>query len=107
MWYCWLTAASVAGYNLLKQWALQHGSGISPFEARYRPVYWAIALGGAAVWAVDLLDAAIVVRVVVTGLAVVPVLLVGRSLLMVDELFPELRRVPLLGRLPDRKGAVA
>src|SRR5690606_16689652 len=92
------TASTIVGYNLLKQWALNRGSGITVFERRYATVYAAVSAGGLAVWLVELLGAAVPIRVVVTGAAIAGTLLVGRRLLMVGELFPELRKVPVFGR---------
>lgn len=95
------TGATIVGYNLLKQWALRRGSGIRFFEPRYAALYTAIAAGTAAVWAIELAQMMVAVRVGVTALVVATVLYTGRRLLMVGELFPELRKVPLFGRLLD------
>lgn len=101
------TAATIVGYNVLKQWALNRGSGITVFERRYATVYLAVVVGGLAVWVVELLDAAVPIRVLVTGAAIAGTLLVGRRLLMVGELFPELRKVPIFGRFVDHRAVTA
>ena len=93
------TGASVAFYNLAKQWGLRRGSGVRVFEPRYAPLYATIVLGAAVLLAVDLTAMSVVVRVLAVAAATALVLWTGRHLLMVGDLFPELRRVPLMGRL--------
>ena len=94
----WGTAASIVFYNLLKQWALHASSGLAVFDRRYRTLYLTVIAATIGLLALDLSDAALAVRVLVVGGLVAAVLLVGRRILLVAELFPELGRIPLLGR---------
>ncbi|WP_426573890.1 flippase [Aquihabitans sp. McL0605] len=93
------TAASIVFYNLLKQWALREGSGLQLFDPRYLRLYLTIIAGTVGLLLLDLSGAAVVVRVVLVAAIVAIVLLVGRKVLMMGEMFPELNRIPLVGRL--------
>jgi O-antigen/teichoic acid export membrane protein len=94
----WGTAASIVFYNLLKQWALHASSGLEVFDGRYRSLYLTVGAATLGLLGLDLSDAALGPRVVVVGALIAAVLLVGRRILLVAELFPELGRIPVLGR---------
>jgi len=94
----WGTALSIIFYNLLKHWALHASSGLEVFDARYRRLYLTIIAATIVLLGLDVSDAALALRLVVVSTLVAIVLLVGRRILLVAELFPELSRIPLLGR---------
>ncbi len=95
----WGTAASISFYNLLKQWALHHASDLAVFDRRYLRLYLTIGGSTAVLLALGAIDAPVALRLpVIAGLTAL-VAIVGRRILLVGELFPELRRVPLVGRL--------
>lgn len=94
----WGTAATVVGYNLLKHLALRRATGVELLPARYRSVYGTIAAASLAILAGAVLDLPLVPAAGVAAVAAAAVLWVGRRELAVDAMFPELLRVPLLGR---------
>jgi len=95
----WGTAATVVFYNVLKQWALHQSTRLEWFDGRYGRLYLTIGAATVALLLLDLSDAAVVVRVAVVALVVAVVLFVGRRILLVGDLFPELQRIPLVRRL--------
>jgi O-antigen/teichoic acid export membrane protein len=95
----WGTGLTVAGFNVAKQVALHKGSSVTGFDRRYASLYATILGAAAALLAVDLVGAPIVLRAVVVAAASAAVLAVGRRLLLVGDLFPEVAKLPLVGRL--------
>jgi O-antigen/teichoic acid export membrane protein len=93
------TAATMIAHNVLKQVGLRRGTGISVFERRHGRVYVviAVATGGllAAQWA--LAPGPVLALAMVAG-ASCGVLGLSRRSLRVADMFPELLRVPVLGR---------
>jgi O-antigen/teichoic acid export membrane protein len=94
------TAVTMIAHNVLKQAGLRRGTGISVFEWRHGRVYAVIAIATAALlgaqWALSpgpVLALALVA--VVSG----GVLGLTRRSLAIGDMFPELVRVPILGRL--------
>jgi O-antigen/teichoic acid export membrane protein len=94
------TAATMLGHNVLKQMGLRRGTGISVFERRHGRVYLVIAGATTALlcaqWA---LSPGPVVALGMVAIASSAVLGLSRRSLRVGDMFPELLRVPLLGRL--------
>ncbi|CAN5431477.1 flippase [soil metagenome] len=95
----WGTAASVCFYNVAKQWALHRGSGVTGFDRRYLSLYVTISVATIVLLGVDVADLNLVLRVVAVGAASAAVLFIGRRLLLVGDLFPEVNRIPLVGKL--------
>lgn len=95
----WGTAATVLTYNLLKHLALRRATGVELLPERYATVYATIAVASVAVVASAVLRPPVALAVVVCGAATAAVLWVGRRELGVDDTFPELVRIPLVGRL--------
>jgi O-antigen/teichoic acid export membrane protein len=94
------TCVTLLGHNFLKQWALRRGTGISLLDRRHARVYGSIVVAtlllGLIALAVDLPALAAVALALVASVAVVRI---NRSELRVSDTFPELARVPLLGRM--------
>lgn len=101
----WGTAATVFGYNLLKHWALRRATGVELLPQRYRAVYVTIAVAFLALVASATLDLPLVAALAIAGAGSAAVLWVGRRELAVDALFPELLRIPLLGRFVAPRSA--
>ena len=91
------TAASVVLYNLLKQWGLHRGTGITLFDRQYLSLYGTIAVSTIFLASLGPLGAPAVLCLAVVIITSTAVLLMGRHVLAMGELFPELRRVPLVG----------
>jgi O-antigen/teichoic acid export membrane protein len=93
------TGATLIAHNLLKQYGLKM-AGIEIFEWRYLRVYVSIIVAALSVLAVEVwVRPGILGVVVVAGAASVAVFLANRRMLDVTDTFPELKRVPVLGRL--------
>jgi O-antigen/teichoic acid export membrane protein len=94
------TAVTMIAHNVLKQAGLRRGTGISVFEWRHSRVYVVIAIATAALlaaqWALSPGPLLALAMVAVASGGVLG--LTSRSLAMGD-MFPELVRVPILGRL--------
>jgi O-antigen/teichoic acid export membrane protein len=94
------TAATMLAHNVLKQAGLRRGTGISVFERRHGRVYVVISLVTAgllaAQWALS--PGPVLALAMVAG-ASCAVLALSRRSLRIGDMFPELLRVPLLGRL--------
>lgn len=93
------TGATLVAHNVLKQYGLRM-AGIDVFAGRYVRVYTSIVAATLVLLVIQVLFAPPVV--VVLGLAAVAslaVFSVNRRLLDVTDTFPELRRLPIIGRL--------
>ena len=87
-------------HNLLKQAALSRSTGIRFFDWHYARVYLIIAVCSGSLLAAQLLARPpLPVGLALAAVASALVLLLNRSLLEVDETFPELRRIPGIGLL--------
>jgi O-antigen/teichoic acid export membrane protein len=87
-------------HNALKQAALTRGTGIPFFERKHLRAYGAIVGTTLALVALSALaDPPLLVGGVLVVLASAFVLLVSRRSIQIGDTFPELRRLPLLGRL--------
>jgi hypothetical protein len=74
-------------------------TGVRALDARYLRVHAAVVGVTAAYAALSLAGPPLLVRIALTVVACLAVVWLSRRLLVVAETFPELRRVPLLGRL--------
>jgi hypothetical protein len=94
------TCVTLLGHNFLKQWALRRGTGISLLDRSHVRVYGSIVVATVLLGLVALIvDLPAVVAVVLALVASAAVLRINRSELRVSDTFPELARVPLLGRI--------
>jgi O-antigen/teichoic acid export membrane protein len=93
------TGATLIAHNLFKQYGLRM-AGIDIFVWRYVRVYASIAVATVGVLAVQVLVRPGVLEVVALAAAAsFGVFFVNRRLLDLTDTFPELKRVPVLGRL--------
>ena len=87
-------------HNLLKQAALSRSTGIRFFDWHYARVYLIIGICSGSLLAAQLLvRPPLPVGLALAAIASALVLVLNRSLLEVDETFPELRRLPGIGLL--------
>jgi O-antigen/teichoic acid export membrane protein len=86
-------------HNVLKQAALTRGTGIPFFERKHLPAYASIVgtAGGLAALSA-LTDPPLLVAGLLVAVASGFVLLMSRQSIQIGDTFPELRRLPLLGR---------
>jgi O-antigen/teichoic acid export membrane protein len=100
------TMIALIVHNLFKQAGLKLGTGIHLFEWRYLRVYLVIALCTAGLLAIQLATSPPVpLGLGLAALAALVVLLSNRRMLEVDQMFPEARRLPVLGWLASgRRG---
>ena len=97
---------TLACMNLLNQAGLGRGIGVPLFERRYARLYGVIAVGAAALAAVQaVVEPPFAASVVLAAVTSLLVLRLNRGLLDLEGTFPELRRIPLLGRLVGDTGA--
>jgi O-antigen/teichoic acid export membrane protein len=93
------TSSTLIVHNILKQWGLRRGTGISLFQRKDAVAYVAIAVGAGALLILhELLDPSIWIAVPLAAVASVAVLTLSRNVLRAGDTFPELARLPLLGR---------
>lgn len=86
--------------NLLNQWALRGSIRTAFVDREYRFCYAMIILGAAGLWMLQLaLTPGIVTSVAAAVVVSAFVLASSRRTLHLTETFPELRRIPLVGRL--------
>jgi O-antigen/teichoic acid export membrane protein len=94
------TCVTLLGHNVLKQWGLRRGTGISVLDPHARRTYGSILLGSLALLAVNvLLSPPVFVAFALAGVVSLAVVRFNRSELQVAETFPELSRIPLIGRI--------
>lgn len=99
------TAISIFVYNLLKQCGLRLGSGIPLFERRYLPLYATIVVSIAVMFGVQQLSQSAFVLLPLAAVSTLAVVAAGRHELDVNDTFPELARLPLIGGwLVGRRG---
>jgi O-antigen/teichoic acid export membrane protein len=93
------TGITLVAHNVFKQYGLRM-AGIEIFVWRYVRVYVSIVVATAAVFTFQVwLRPSIPIVLLLAAMASLAVFLVNRRLLDITDTFPELRRVPLLGRL--------
>jgi O-antigen/teichoic acid export membrane protein len=96
------TCTALIVHKFLKQYGLR-GTGVQPVNWHYLRAYVAIAVAAVALGAVQLLvQPPVVVGLALAALASLAVLRVSRDLLGADQMFPELRKLPLAGLLLGR-----
>ena len=94
------TAVTMLAHNVLKQAGLRRGTGISVFEWRHARVYVVIVIATAALLAAQwALSPGPVLALALVAVASGGVLGLTRRSLAIGDMFPELVRVPILGRL--------
>jgi O-antigen/teichoic acid export membrane protein len=94
------TLGALVVQNLLNQWALRRALGTGFVDRRCLRCYLAILGCAGALWAFQsLVHPGLVVGLVAAAIAWMLVLLASRRAIELGDTFPELRRVPLLGRL--------
>jgi len=94
------SCATVVLLNVLNQLGLRAAAGIRFFEWHYARVYAWVGLATVGLWAVErALHPGLLVALVLAAGASLAVLVVNRGTLQSNEVFPELARVPLIGRL--------
>ena len=94
------TTVTLVLHNILKQAGLRFGTGINLFEWRYLRVYVTIAAcAGGLLMLQWWLAAPIYVDILLAGVASLIVVLLNRHALNIADTFPELLRLPLVGRL--------
>lgn len=93
------TSATFVAHNLLKQAGLRLATGIGMFDRRYLRLYGTIAAAALALVITSvMLPTGALVGAVLAVTASLVVLLATRRSLQVDETFPEIARIPILGR---------
>lgn len=94
------TASTLVLHNVLRQVALQRQTPVPAFDQAYARSYVAVVLGLATAAAICILtDAALVPAVAVCAAVSLAVLAVSRRDLRIGDAFPELARLPVVGRL--------
>lgn len=94
------TCATLVAHNLLKQAGLRLGTGISIFEWQYLRVYLIIAGSAVALLLIELVfNPPPLVGLALAGAASGLIAWLNRAALNIGQTFPELLRIPLLGRL--------
>jgi O-antigen/teichoic acid export membrane protein len=93
------TSSTLIVHNVLKQWGLRRGTGISLFQREDAIAYVAVAVAAGALFALhELLDPSIWIAVPLAAIASVAVLALSRDVLRAGDTFPELARFRLLRR---------
>jgi len=91
-------AATLVLLNLLTQLGLP-SIGIGFLDRRFARAYATIVAGGLGLWLLQLrLNPPLLVGLVIAGLLSIGLLVINRRHLRADESFPELQRIPWLGR---------
>lgn len=94
------TTTSMVLHNVLKQMGLGRGTGIRVFDLRYLRVYATIIIAAVVIAAVNAaLRPHAIVGLAIAGAISFVVLVVNRPLLDVSKIFPEVQRLPIIGRL--------
>ncbi len=94
------TLATLVAHNLLKQFGLRLGTGIPLFRVSSIPLYATVALGSGGLYLlVERFDLSLAAAALPALLPVVAVIAVARRDLRIEDTFPELARLPLVGRL--------
>ena len=94
------TTATLVLHNILKQAGLRFGTGINLFDPTYFRVYLIITVCAIGLLVVQWwLNAPIYIDILLAGVASLLVVWLNRRALNVAETFPEMLRIPVLGRL--------
>jgi O-antigen/teichoic acid export membrane protein len=101
------TLVTLVVQNLVNQWALRRALGTAFIDRSCAVAYLTIVLAAAALWGFQaLVEPGLVIGVLAAVAVSLVVLVVSRSALELEDVFPELRRVPVvrwLIRGPARK----
>lgn len=96
----WSTFATLVSHNVLRQVALRRGTGVPVFDFRYVGVYGLLVGVVATLTAAQrVFDPPLLVGLVIAAGATAAVFARVRHVLQIDDTFPELRRLPVVGRL--------
>ncbi len=94
------TTSTLVLHNILKQAGLRMGTGINLFEWRYFRVYMIITLTAIALWLIQwLTNAPPYASVALAAVGSILVFRLNRHMLNVKQTFPELLRIPLMGKI--------
>ena len=94
------TLATLVAHNLLKQLGLRLGTGIPLFRLSSLPLYTTVVVGAGGLYLlVERFDLSLATAGLPAVLTVVAVVAVARRDLQVEDTFPELARLPVIGRL--------
>ena len=100
------TSTTLVVHNILKQIGLNRATGISLFEPRYLRVYVVLAAGAVGLLGVQLFWSPIfVVEFALAGLVSLVVFGLTRSELRIADTFPEITRIPVIGRILGSAGS--
>jgi O-antigen/teichoic acid export membrane protein len=93
------TASILVLHNVLKQLGLRFGTGISLFDPVYLPTYLSIAAGAGVVYAFyAYINSPLYVDLGALAVVSIAIFIANRRLMHLSGVFPELRRLPILGR---------
>jgi len=99
------TTITMVLYNLLNHAGLMLGTGINLFERRYITVYTSILVAAVGLLLfVTIIPVHMVVSLALSGLVSLVLLRINRSVLDVENMFPELLRLPLMRPLLGVRG---
>jgi O-antigen/teichoic acid export membrane protein len=91
------TCAALIAHNLLNHAGLLQGTGIDLFQWRYLRVYASLIVAAAGLLLIQMtFDLPLVIGVILVGLVSLFIVRLNRKELDVGQMFPELRRIPLL-----------
>ena len=100
------TSATMILHNVLKQIGLSRYTGWPMFRLRYALFYSGLLATALAMMGLqEILPATLLVALPLSAVVSLVALWVSRGLLDIDALFPELRRVPVVGKLIQRRNA--
>ncbi len=96
----WATSGTLIAHNALKQAGLRRAAGISPFDRSRAGIYAAIAIAAAALWTLARLtdESNLAVDLVAIALTGLVLLVATRRRLDLGRHFPEVARIPFVGR---------
>lgn len=94
------TLGSLVFHNLLKQLGLRLVAGVPLYSSTVTPIHVVIVVASLALFAFsELVEPNVVVGVLAAAVVSLVVLLVSRRRLAIDEVFPEVLKIPIIGRL--------
>jgi O-antigen/teichoic acid export membrane protein len=91
------TTVTMVLYNLLSHTGLLLGTGINLFQRRYILVYASILLASSGLLVFDLIfQSHIIISLILAGIVSLALLRINRVTLDVENMFPEIMRIPLM-----------
>jgi len=91
------TCIALIGHNLFNHAGLLRGTGIDLFQRRYLRVYASLVVAAAGLMAIQItFDPSLIIGVILVGLISLSIIHLNRDQLDIGQMFPELRRIPLL-----------